>query len=82
MANKFKGEITTDGKLIVELPQGIEPGTVEVIIRRPSNSGKKPRSSPRHPAFGIWAGRADITASAEFAAELRRRVETGQDGRE
>ncbi len=33
-----------------------------------------------HPGFGIWAERKDITDSATFAEELRRRIEKREDG--
>ena len=36
---------------------------------------RRARRSSTHPAFGIWAKRADLTDSIAFANELRRRVE-------
>ncbi len=77
-ANTYKGEITADGKLIVELPEGIRPGPVEVIVVR--SAVKRRRRASSHPAFGIWAHRR--LDSAELAAELRQKVETRGDARD
>ena len=45
------------------------------MSRPPRGSRRK-----RHPAAGIWADRSEITDSAAFSLELRRKVETRQDG--
>ena len=83
IANKFKGEITADGRLVVHLPKGIAPGAVDVIVLRvPALKPRRRLKTPSHPAFGIWARRADIADSAAFAAELRRQVESRRDGRD
>ncbi len=80
IANKFKGEITADGKLIVHLPKGTRPGQVDVIVLRATAQRPRRRTAGSHPAFGIWAKRSDIQDSALFALELRRRMESRTDG--
>ncbi len=82
IANKFRGEITADGRLIVHLPKGIAPGAVDVIVLRVPSLKPRRRAVSAHPAFGIWAKRSGIADSAAFAAELRRQVETRRDGRD
>lgn len=82
-AVKLKGKITRDHQLQVELPEDITPGAVEVIVlyeipAKPAKNSKKPRRGVgrkvRHPAFGIWANRTDISASGEFAAHLKKKI--------
>ncbi len=82
-AVKLRGQITNNKRLIVELPIGIAPGAVEVIILHgePPKARKKRRRKSAHPAFGIWANRVEITNSASHAAELRRKIESREDGR-
>lgn len=75
-ALKLKGRITSDRKLIVDIPQDVLPGPVEVILLQETllKTGMRSASKTKHPAFGVWADRSDITDSAEFAAELRKRL--------
>jgi hypothetical protein len=84
LANKLLGTITTDKRLLVTLPDDARVGQVQVILLydRPRPKRRVRRSSKQaHPAFRIWANRADISDAATFAAELRRRVESRTDGR-
>ena len=84
IAAKLKGKVTADHRLQLTVPNSIPPGEVEVIVLR-SEPQKKAASRARkpspnvHPAAGIWADRDDISDSAEFAADLRRRLETRRD---
>lgn len=79
---RLKGRITRDHQLVVEIPSDVAAGTVDVILLHPL----KKRSHHRvghpleHPAFGLWAKRAEIEDSASFAADLRQRLETRSDG--
>jgi len=78
----MKGEITRDRKLVVtKIPRRITPGAVEVILFQRDTQLRKRRTrrASQHPAFGIWAHRADISDSAQFAAQLRTRVERRAD---
>lgn len=72
LATKLKGQITRDRKLVVEIPRTMATGTVEVILLHLSDKPAKGRArrSSTHPAFGIWAKRADLTTSVAFANEL------------
>jgi hypothetical protein len=84
VAVKLKGKITSDRKLVVDLPKGTLPGIVEVIVLRDAPAKPSKRRARRkitHPAFGMWADRKEIVDSAQYAAELRRKVETRQDAR-
>lgn len=82
LATKLKGQITRDRKLVVEIPRNMATGTVEVILLHLSDKPVKRRArrGSAHPAFGIWAKRADLADSIAFASELRRRVEMRTDG--
>ncbi len=81
-ATKLKGQITHDRRLVVQIPRDIDAGTVEVILLRATDKSAKRRTrrGSTHPAFGVWAKRADIADAASFAAQLRRRLETRADG--
>ena len=82
LATKLQGEITRDRRLVVKkIPRRIAPGKVEVILLRPSTRSIKQRGlrANGHPAFGIWAKRAGIKSSAQFAATLRNRIERRAD---
>ncbi|CAG0927143.1 hypothetical protein TFLX_00382 [Thermoflexales bacterium] len=81
LATKLKGKVTPNRKLIVDIPAEIVPGAVEVILLqdKPAKPVKSSSRKVKHPAFGIWADRDDITDSAEFAAELRAKVEQRRD---
>ncbi len=83
VAVKLKGQVTTDRRLVVELPVGIAPGAVEVIVLHeiPAKTPKRRTRRKTHPAFGVWAHRKDITDSARYAAQLRRQIEGRLDGR-
>lgn len=84
IAAKLKGKVTADHRLQLTVPSSIPPGEVEIIVLR-SEPQKKAESRARklsshvHPAAGVWADRDDIGDSAEFAAALRRRLETRRD---
>lgn len=84
LAKKLTGTVTPDRRLLVTLPDDLQSGQVQVILLydrpRPKRRVKR---SPRqtHPAFGIWANRPEVFDAATFAAELRRRIESRQDGR-
>jgi len=81
-AAKLNGQITRDRRLVVAVPREIAPGAVQVILLRLSSKpiGRRARRVRAHPAFGVWAKRQDITDSAQFAADLRTRLETRADG--
>ena len=84
LAVKLKGEVTGDGHLVVELPEDIGPGPVEVIVLQEAAKKLKRRSrvpEATHPGFGMWADREDIQNPAAFAAELRRKLERRADSR-
>jgi len=79
LAVKVNGQVTGDGQLLVELPKGMEPGPVEVIVlqdpgHRHFRGKEAGRRETIHPAFGMWADRAEIQDSAAFAEDLRRRL--------
>ena len=85
-ATKLKGEITADRRLVLEpLPEGLVPGSVEVIVLQ-SSAVKPARRTPRrrqaHPGYGIWARHADIADSGAYAAHLRQHLESHTDGRD
>ena len=78
---RLKGQITRDRRLIIEIPRDVAAGAVEVILLQVSDKPKRnARRDSTHPAFGIWAERADIADTVSFAMELRRRVEMRADG--
>jgi hypothetical protein len=69
LATKLKGTVTTDRKLIVDVPNEVTPGAVEVILLREQplkRNGHQSRRKVKHPAFGLWAKRTDIKGSASF----------------
>ena len=79
---KLKGKITNDKRLVVKLPKAIQSGAVEVILF--SDAPEVRRSAYKktsHPAFGMWAQRKDIMDSADYAARLRRNIESRKDGK-
>ncbi|MBM4046289.1 MAG: hypothetical protein FJ279_14355 [Planctomycetes bacterium] len=81
---RLKGQITRDRQLLVDIPRELGPGAVDVILSRSGPDKRAKRRARRdgaHPAFGLWAKRADIVDAASFAAELRRRVETRADAK-
>jgi len=84
-AVKLKGQITSDRKLRVKLPKDIAPGAVEVIVlhEAPPEPARTPKRRTRrkaaHPAFGLWAKREGISEPAQFAAQLRERVQSRRD---
>lgn len=82
LATKLKGQITRDGKLVVQIPRDIATGAVEVIILHSASRSikRRARRGVKHPAFGIWAKRSDILDTASFAMQLRQRVERRADG--
>ncbi len=84
LAVKLRGQVTGDGQLIVELPEDLEPGPVEVIVLQEPKAAGRPRrtAAAGHPAFGMWADREEARDPVAFAAELRRRIEHGADRRE
>lgn len=75
-AAKLKGRITQNHRLVVRIPRDMATGTVEVVLLHlPTQSAKRrARRGADHPAFGIWAKRAEISDATSFAAELRYRV--------
>lgn len=83
-ATKLKGQVTSDRRLIVEqVPKDLATGAVEVIVLQtaPPKTSKRPTSrKARHPAFGIWAKRAETHNAAAFAEQLRQRVEKRENG--
>jgi len=83
LATKLKGQITRDRKLVVEIPRTMVTGTVEVIVLHLTDkpAKRRVRRGSTHPAFGIWAKRADLTNSITFANELRHRIEMRTDGK-
>jgi hypothetical protein len=82
VATRLKGKITSNRKLIVEIPHDLTPGSVEVILLQdtPAKAAKKSvRRTAAHPAFGLWAKRADAIDSADYAAQLRQQIEQRAD---
>ena len=75
LAVKLKGQITADRKLVVKLPKDIAPGAVDVIVLHEAPVKSRARRRPAHPAFGIWAKRRELTDSATYAQQLRRKIE-------
>ena len=77
LATKLKGKITPNRQLIVEIPRDMAPGAVEVIllhdapVKAAKAAAKPSRRKAAHPAFGLWAKRAEISDSASYAADLR-----------
>ncbi len=75
---RLKGRITSDRRLVVDVPRDVPPGDVDVILLQPSSSEptqQRTRRKIAHPAFGIWEKRTDIEDSASYAAQLRQRME-------
>ena len=81
-ATKLRGKITRDHRLLVHIPEELAPGDVEVILLRIWHKSQPRRTRRRvnHPAFGIWAKRADVGDTSSFAEQVRRRVEQRADG--
>ena len=82
LATRLKGTVTTDHQLVVKLPKSVSTGEVEVILlHQRSEPGLKKVAGrkPQHPAFGMWANRADITDAAVYAAALRQGMERRSD---
>jgi hypothetical protein len=81
LATKLKGQITPNRQLIVEIPREVAPRSVEVILLQatPVKAAKATRRKAAHPAFGLWARRADVSDSASYAAELRQQIEQRAD---
>ena len=82
LAVKLRGEVTRDGHLVVELPENMEPGLVEVIVLQEAKAPRRRRPSGAHPAFGMWADREAAQDPGAFAAELRKRRERRADSRD
>ncbi len=83
LATKLKGQITPNRQLIVDVPRDISPGAVEVILLHAAPAKATKRQTRRraaHPAFGLWARRTDLIDSAEYAAQLRQKVEQRTNG--
>ena len=74
---KLKGQITSDHQLLVEIPANLLPGVVEMILLQdiPVKPARRASRKSKHPAFGIWADRDDITDSAAFSEELRKSLQ-------
>jgi len=69
LATKLKDTVTAAHKLIVDIPNDVTPGAVEVILLREQplkRNGRQSHRKLKHPAFGLWAGRTDIKGSASF----------------
>lgn len=80
LATKLKGHVTANRKLQVSLPDHIAPGAVEVIVLHEKPAPKRrAKRKAKHPAFGLWADRRDISDSASFAVQLRANIQTRQD---
>ena len=78
LATKLKGQITPGRQLIVEIPRGVAPGAVEVILLRdaPVKAAKPARRTAVHPALGLWTNRTDVGDAADYAAQLRQQIRT------
>ncbi len=79
----LQGVITPEGRLEINLPAGLEPGPVEVEIRKPKVTVENQKLPIRGITLGeilesglvgMWADRTDIQDSVEFARQLRRRA--------
>ena len=81
---RLKGHVTPDRKLIVNVPVEVQPGDVDVILLQEGARAKaeEPRQGPQaHPAFGLWADRPNLNDPAEYAAQLRRQLESRADSK-
>jgi hypothetical protein len=77
-ATKLKGHVTAKRQLVVELPNTVAPGAVEVIVLQdepPVVVKSRKTKGTAHPAFGLWAKRPETEDSATYAATLRRQIE-------
>ena len=83
ISRKLWGRVTEDDRLEVVVPKDVEPGVVEIILLR-QDTGDQPIEHDSferaHPAFGIWADRADVQDPWAFATALRQRIEMRRDG--
>ena len=56
------------------LTQTPAPASTQKSMTRPA------QTDAAHPAFGLWANRADVQDTATFIQQLRQRIETRRDG--
>jgi len=82
-AVRVRGQVTAGRQLEVALPAGCPAGEVDVILlyQQPARAPRRHRPAGHHPGFGMWRDRPEAQDPAEFAAHLRRMVETGGDRR-
>jgi len=78
VATRFTVRVPKDRRLTLAIPLEIEPGEAEVIVlHRGAKPARKRAPLARithHPAFGLWAKRAEAADPVAFVEELRRRV--------
>ena len=71
-ATRLKGQITADRRLVVDkIPDEMTLGEVEIIVLQTTGAktNKRPAArKSRHPAFGLWTERRDVTDAVTFAA--------------
>lgn len=85
-AQRVKGVVNARGTVRVLERVDLPAGECELLVLPCSpEPEEKPKLKPLKPALekllGLWADRDDITDSAKYAAELRRRLETRRDRR-
>lgn len=78
VATRFTVRVPKDRRLTLAIPLEIEPGEAEVIVlhhgAKPARKREPLARITHHPAFGLWAKRADAADPVAFVEELRRRV--------
>ncbi len=85
-AQRVKAVVSARGTVKVLERVEMPAGECEVLVLPcGAEPTSKPKLKPLVPALeqlaGLWADRKDITDSAQYAAELRRRLQSGRDRR-
>ncbi|HEX7408511.1 MAG TPA: hypothetical protein VF515_12780 [Candidatus Binatia bacterium] len=78
VAARFTVCVPKDRRLTLAIPLEIEPGEAEVIVlhrgAKPTRERAPLARITHHPAFGLWAKRAEVADPVAFVEEIRRRV--------
>jgi hypothetical protein len=74
------GVITADGRLEMQVPEGLPPGPVEVELRLPDLPLLTSEDLLASELVGLWADRDDIGDSVTFAESLRKRASRRGEG--
>jgi hypothetical protein len=78
---RLPGHVTVDGRLVIQQPDGLAPGEVEVILVYRDADAPAEGDPSSHPAFGIWSDLPAEHTSAAVAEQLRRALEARSDQR-